>query len=288
MLFPEVDHHTKFSINVYAPIRQPSTFVHIANLFAPQTIDVCMAHVGGGPYQASRREEGGWETAGHRNRVIEVDEAHLATFAKLYDAPGIPPLQARLPAVHSHELISVLEKFAAAAAPAGRPGKVSTSPPNAGTNPVPNVMVLSAARPASLNRAVDFVLSGPHFFVGNPLNKTPRRVCNQNSHYDVLDLDILPRRLFAAQQLRPACDAATYCSRIPRVGWMEDGENAPKPVTAYYRHVNREMVSPSAERTSDIGNYDPGVAHINTALATAFSAQAELVRYHAMCLSIAV
>jgi len=36
--------------------------------------------------------------------------------------------------------------------------------------------------------ATDLVLSGPHFFVGNPLNKTPRVVCTQNSHYDVLDL----------------------------------------------------------------------------------------------------
>ena len=30
----------------------------------------------------------------------------------------------------------------------------------------------------------DWVLSGPHFFLANPFNKTPRRVCTANGHYD--------------------------------------------------------------------------------------------------------
>ena len=38
----------------------------------------------------------------------------LALFAQLYDEPGTPACQARLPALHSQQLQSVLEKFAAA------------------------------------------------------------------------------------------------------------------------------------------------------------------------------
>ena len=38
----------------------------------------------------------------------------------------------------------------------------------------------------------DLVVSGPLFFVGVPLNKTPRTVCTLSSHYDVLDLTALP------------------------------------------------------------------------------------------------
>jgi hypothetical protein len=37
-----------------------------------------------------------------------------------------------------------------------------------------------------------WILSGPHFFVGNPCYKTPRAQCTQNSHYDILDLTDLP------------------------------------------------------------------------------------------------
>ena len=37
-----------------------------------------------------------------------------------------------------------------------------------------------------------FVLSGPHFFVGNPLYKTPRRECTNSSQYEVVDLTAIP------------------------------------------------------------------------------------------------
>lgn len=47
------------------------------------------------------------------------------------------------------------------------------------------------------------ILSGPHFFVGNPLYKTPRKECTQNSHYDVLDLTNISD-LFASHQLYAA------------------------------------------------------------------------------------
>src|SRR5690606_24881487 len=70
-----------------------------------------LEHAGGGAIPGIKHDEGGWNTAGHASRVIEVDETLLATFAQLYDEPGTPPRQARLPAVHSRELVSVLEKF---------------------------------------------------------------------------------------------------------------------------------------------------------------------------------
>ena len=50
--------------------------------------------------------------AGHKSRIIEVDDNALALFATLYDDEGTPALQARLPALHSEQLLQVLEKFA--------------------------------------------------------------------------------------------------------------------------------------------------------------------------------
>ena len=51
--------------------------------------------------------------AGHRQRLITVGEQNLTLFAQLYDETGTPGQQARLPALHSQQLQSVLEKFAA-------------------------------------------------------------------------------------------------------------------------------------------------------------------------------
>jgi len=111
------------------------------------------------------------------------------------------------------------------------------------------------------------VLSGPHFFVGNPLNKTPRAVCDSNKAYDQLDLEHLPDDYLPRSNYRPACSAAEYARRVPRVSWVEEGETEAKPVTAYYRTVTRRMLSQSGERTFIPCLIPKGTAHINLAFA---------------------
>ena len=44
----------------------------------------------------------------------------------------------------------------------------------------------------------DWVLSGPHFFLANPFNKTPRAICSANSDYDAFDLEICPTTICRA------------------------------------------------------------------------------------------
>ena len=47
-LFAEVDHHLKFSVNVYGSQRPAASFDQLANLFAPATVDACYQHDGNG------------------------------------------------------------------------------------------------------------------------------------------------------------------------------------------------------------------------------------------------
>lgn len=278
----------RFGLHVYsARPRKDISFISISNLFDPATLRACLDHPGGGATPGIKTEEGRWQTAGHRNRIIEVDAATLATFARLYDEPGTPAEQARLPAVHSRELVSVLEKFARVPK---RLGDLAGD-----YFPLEMWHETDAQRDGTIRRETsfaaspdEFILSGPHFFVGNPLNKTPRAVCTQNSHYDVLDLETLPDDYLPRSNYRPACDAATYASRIPRVPWKEAGEAEGKPVTAFYRHVNREMIGPAAERTLSTALYPPGFGHINTVLETVFKDAFALLDYHALTLSVTV
>ena len=111
-LFPDVDHHNSFSINVYGRSLPTPTFRHIANLYTPATVDACFNHDGLGPVPGIKDDENNWNVAGHSRRLISVDERALATFASLYDVPGTPPIQARLPAHHARDLLAVVEKFA--------------------------------------------------------------------------------------------------------------------------------------------------------------------------------
>jgi hypothetical protein len=139
--------------------------------------------------------------------------------------------------------------------------------------------------------ADQWILSGPHFFVGTPFYKTPRKVCTLNADYDVLDLTSLPNDYLPRSNYEPACDPVEYQRRTPRVFWSEPNEIGPmlpKRVTEYYRLVNREMIGSSSERTLICGILPKGVAHINTCLSTSFMNDCIMLDYYAMCLSVPV
>jgi len=136
--------------------------------------------------------------------------------------------------------------------------------------------------------AEQWVSSGPHFFVATPFYKTPRKIVNLSSDYDVIDLTSLPDNYFPRTNYSPDCSNDEYLRRTPRVSWIEEGEVKSKLVTEYYRFVNREMIGSSSERTLICGILPKGVAHINTCLSTSFKYDDVMLDYVSMCLSVPV
>lgn len=280
MLFAEIGDRVKYGINIYGQALPQPCFKTLANLFHPSTVNACLDHPGGGATPAIKRDEGGWDFSGHINRVIEVDEALLDIFARLYDAPGTPALQARLPAAHSRELVSVLEKFAHAPRRLGDLGTdiYCTQHWNESIGQSDGtIRRRSTSDQGFVSDPIDFVLSGPHFFVGNPLSKTPRAVCTEKGHYDTLDLETLPDYYLPRSNYLPACDAVEYARRVPRVSWVEEGEREPRAANRYYQMAHRRMLSQSGERTLIATVVPRGVASINTCVATVFRDSACLI-----------
>lgn len=285
-LFPEVHHDAPpFSVNVYGAPKEAVRFVHLANLFTPSTVSACIDHLGGGLVPGIKRESGGWETSGHASRVVSVDEGLLGVFGGLYDPPGTPPLEARLPAVHCVELIEVLRKFSAVPRRLGDLGEMhySTTMWNETT----------AQKQGAIQRLTQFasdlpdlVIGGPHFHIGNPLNKTPRSICTQNSHYDCLNLESLPSDYLPRTNYRVTPLGRGYASRTFRVKWLEPGASEPRPAIDYYRLVNREMLSQSGERTFITCLIPPKVEHTYTAVSHCFQSTDQLLEFFAASLSI--
>ncbi len=286
-LFPEVHHHTEFSVNVYGAARPEPCFQHIANLFAPATVDACLDHDGHGPVPGIKDDNGKWNMAGHAQRVVDVDLDALGDFAKLYDADGTPAVRARLPALHAKTLLGVLAKLAAHPRRLGDLGD--------------DVFITGhwhetgAQRDGTIRRetrfpktASELVLSGPHFFVGNPLNKTPRRKCTLNSHYDVLDLTTLPDDYLPRTNYVPACDREEYERRTPHVTWLEADGAQYDEVTGYYRVAARRMVASGLERTLCTAIVPRKCAVINASTATAFRDMGRLLDFAALSRSIAL
>lgn len=272
-LFPEVDHHTSFSTNVFGAPRSAVSFRTFANLFDPATVERSLLHSGHGPVPGIKTTEGKWETAAHAQRIVDVNEESLALFARLLDKEGTVATAARLPAVHSEDLVTVLEKFATYPRRlADLKGEYTSTEMWHETNAQKDGTIRRETRfPDS---AGDLILSGPHFFVGTPVYKTPRKECHLNSDYDVIDLTTIPDDYLPRTNYSRACDERTYRERTPTVGWNEKA-----PVTDFYRAVNREMVGPSAERTLIPAVLPPGVGHVNTVFDLVFQGEEKLVRF---------
>lgn len=291
-LFSEVHNQTLFSINVYGPFCFSPEFSHVSNLFIPQTIDASFEHKGEGivPGIKEESEMDGkvkvkWNFQGHKERILNIDQKQLNLFSRLYDSAGTPALEARLPALHATPLVAVLEKFA------DQPKRLG----DLQGEYYSTVMFdeTYAQRDGTTKRQTQFpedasqwVLSGPHFFVGNPFYNTPKTVCDTNKAYDNLDLLTLPDDYLPRTNYIPACDEQEYARRTPRVTWTEPGEDEPRKVTDYYRFVNREMIGSSSERTLIITIVPPGVGHINTCLGSAFKNTQTMLDYFAMTLSV--
>jgi hypothetical protein len=288
-LFAEVDHHTKYSINVYGPSCDQPSFDNIANLFAPATVDACFAHDGSGIIGGFKDESGKWNTAGHRERIVRVDKDQLAVFAKLYDVPNTPPLRARLASIHVSELSSALQKLANFPERlADLEGAYATTvmfdetlAHKAGT--ISRNTDRSAAYPSC---SEEWVLSGPHFFHANPFNKTPRAFCSKNSDYDPLNLESLPDDYLPRTNYRPMADREEYLRRIPRVSWVENDQPMAKPATEYFRHIHRRDVSTSAERTLIPAIAIPNCGHILTVFSVIFRDVRKMVSFGAGCSSV--
>ncbi len=278
-LFSDVHHHTAFSVNVYGPPSPSPRFDHIANLYLPATVDASLAHHGDGAVPGLKDDDGGWNVNGHRSRVLTVDIAALEAFASLYDIKETPRDEAKLPALHSRELLVVVRKLAA------HPRRLAdldglyytTGHWNETTSQQDHTIRRETRFPAHLG---EMVVSGPHFFVGNSYYKTPRRRCSKSSDYDCLDLATLPDDYLPRTNYVPACSEEEYAKRTPRVRW-HDGDAEPRPVTDFYRVVNREMVGPTAERTL-IAALSPKSVAASSIVATAFRDPLDCIDFAAL------
>jgi hypothetical protein len=281
MLFADLGDREKYSVNVCGPISQAS-FQHLSNLFHPTTVDSCFDHDGTGVCGGIKDNRGSWNLVGHRDRIIHVNEDTLALFAKLYDDPSTPPLKARLPSLHSRALVSVLRKFADYPRRLGNLEREyeSTQMWNETISVDDKTIRRVTGFPGSTR---EWILSGPHIHIANPLFKTPRAVCTEKGHYDPLDLTALSADYLPRTNYVPACSPAEYLARTPRVPWDDQ-----KPVTEFYRFVNREMLSQAGERTLLSTIVPPGVGHVNTIFSNSFKSAMTLVDYAGTCLSLPV
>lgn len=278
-LFP-IGNQYKFGINIYGPVVGSPKFDLICNLYSPLTIDACYEHDGQGLPGGLKTGDDEWNTIGHRDRIVHVDEAALATFAGVFDEPGTLPRRARLPVVHAGALNTVLARLS------GYPTRLSDLRADYYSTYLLDENM--AQQDGTISRRSnsdnefphtpeDWVLSGPHCFVANPFHQTPKRVCNTHRAYEKPDLETLPEDYLPRSNYRPMRDRDEYLHRLPRVHWVEPGESAARNALSYFRYVHRRRIAIPSERTLSSAIVPPGAAHVHVVMSMVFKNALNLV-----------
>ncbi|MCG8091584.1 MAG: hypothetical protein JAY62_17745 [Candidatus Thiodiazotropha endolucinida] len=383
-LFSDIGNRVAFSVNVFAGLSKTVEARMMFNLFNPSTIEASYSHTDQHqPIPAIKNAEDRWEVRGHARRILTITEQQLALFAKLFEDTDAPPLQARLPQVHSQPLLEVLEKFAAAPRRLGDlKGQYIATEMFHESNAQRNGIITRQEDPSFQPQLADeWVISGPHFYVGNPLNKTPfTKVISQRA-YDDIDLTEVPDDYLPHAVYRPGDrdgDLTAFYNAIPEwpkprrpengqggfwpvsdaevpayeallgeplqcygidpnmpgartarqfgyfgewqgdvegaVRWLLFNENLrnseafeteygdvilrqilptvndmkwlPRPLTAFYRYLNRSYVQPANERTLISAIIPPGATHIDLGFSIGFCDSRDLFNHFSSTLSI--
>lgn len=266
-LFEDVGHPALFSLNLYGRERGQTSFKTICKLLHPATLESSlMSGDVTAPLPLVRTEDGRWDLTGHPLRIVNVRDDTLGLFAALYDEPGTPPRQARLPALYTSQFLNpILTTFANARK------KMSdveygvsvcwdeTGAPKAG------IIKRQTGFPLDAN---DVIYSGPNFYVANPFAKSPRPGCKSKGDFDEIDLTVLPEKYLPRTNYIRVLDRSEYNKKMPSY----DG----KIVTDHYRVICRNFVNPSNERTL-IPFFAPrGWAHVHSVIEYIFNDRVDM------------
>lgn len=249
-LFSDIHHDRRFSLNVYRKIGCVD-FVSIFNLFNPATIDSCFLIESEDVFGV--KTNNGWNVSGNTSRVIRFDQSVFGVISKLFGGNNSSnSIDVKLPGIQSKQLLSVIKKISQ----------------SEGVNDIyKNVdfstmwqekSAISENRIKRISSQPDcwseVVLSGPNFYIANPVYKSAKSECIKNSDYSTIDRNeisssYIPR---VSYQLLNKSD-----SYIPRRKY----DNV--LFTEQYRIVARKMLNSSNERTLISCIVPPGVCHID-------------------------
>lgn len=252
-LFPEVHHHTTFSLNVYGG-PQDVSFDSISNLYDPKTIQECYDSDIRAPIPGIKNQDNEWNIKGHPDRLIKISKKELAVFASLFDDSD-DCIVAKLPSIHSKQMLSVLSKFLNTPIKLREYGQnLLTSLMYGETNAQDSGIIIRNIH--FPNKNFDVIYSGPHIGISNPLFKSSRKMCILNSDYDNIDLTVIHCDYFQRINYLPSDKLVEYQNKVPITS---SGEL----MTEHYRLVVRKMLNISGERTLIGAIVPPETTHID-------------------------
>lgn len=286
-LFAEVHHHTVYGDQLLGPRRSSSPrFASLSNLFHPSTVDGCFTHDGHGMCGGIKDENGNWNTKPHRDRIVTFTDKELQVLSDTFE-DGTTGDCAKLVSIHSKEIIGVLKK-------------ISDFPKH--LDDVKNITSMcfdetNAPKAGLIKRHTcvpelskyEMIYSGPHFYVANPIYKTPRETCILNSDYDNVELGKIPDNYIQRTNYIPNIPLPEYNQQVR--GFISNkvqGEVSYDNYFDYYKLGIRAMISQAGERSLICAVLPRRTAHINGIISISYLNRYDAVDMAALCASIVI
>ena len=286
-LFAEVDHHTKYGEQIYGGKQESIDFLSIHNLFHPSTIDACFVHDGHGICGGIKDNNGKWNVNAHKDRIVHFTETELRVLSEAFE-DGADWQSVKLTSVHANGIIKTLEAFSSFATHVGDLSEnvIVSEGLNETTSVDKGWMTRNVKYPV-LDK-MELIYSGPHFFVGNPLYKTPKSVCELNSDYDIIDVNQISDDFCPRTNYIPLIGLPEFRSIVQ--GFMLGQDSDGKPIyddwTKYYHVGFRRMVGPTSERTLSGAILMKNCNHIGGVVSTTFKDYNKLIEFAGLTHSV--
>lgn len=257
-LFRDVGNAKTFCLSVFSNAITPS-FDWIVNVFMPNTIEECYSEAKEKNIPGIKDEEGNWNVNGHPDRRITVSRNELKTFAKVFDDSDEWET-ARLPVLHAKALSTFLRRFVE------YPSTVDSTNLFYGTTMWPET---GAQQDGTIERnvhfpdgSIDYILSGPHIGVGNPIYQASQRDCSTHRAFDSVDLNIIDENYLQRCNYKPHCSISDFTQKSPTTQWGTD-------YISEYKILSRRRLNKSGERTLIGAIYPPKSTHVHTVIGVA-------------------
>lgn len=283
-LFSEILHWVTFSTNVIGKRKENADFYSINNLYHPSTIDGCFVHDGHGLCGGLKTNDGSWNTAPHKERIVHYDTNRLQLLSNVFE-DGTTNDCTKLVSIHSCEILNVLSKIETFQTHVRDFKHIITVCFDETGAPKAGIIVRDTHFPDIEN--YDMIYNGPHIYVANAYSKIPRTQCIvANRDYDTIDLskmkkDFVPRsnyrRNISVQDIR-----AYIHGFLKNVNDKDSYEN----YLDYYKVGFRNMMSQSGERTLICAVLPRKTAHIHGVRSISFLNRTDTVDMAALCSSI--
>ncbi|SDI92363.1 N-6 DNA methylase [Alloyangia pacifica] len=282
--FSEVAPYTRFSLNIYRGEPGKVGFFQFSNAYAASQVEESFAHDGIGPLPGVRNNFGKIDISGHRTRITFIDENSLSVIRSLTENDDVPLEFAKFVQPYSSGTLDVFREFSkfprlddALSSGSGEPSWQIKNMWGETSSQKDGVI----KRDTAFHKIEDLVIQGPHFHVGNPLNKTPRSICKKKEDYDNIDFSILPENYRPRANYSPRIERAEYLRLMAGCAW-----DAGKIHADFFRVALRNMINLNSERSLICALIPPGIAHVHTVESVAFKKNEDLVNFHALSISL--